>query len=501
MSTDTPFYRPQDGWCGDVMPIHIDGVHHLYYTFLSRHDRGGPGVLKGLDWAHVATSDFVSFEEHPIAIQRGGPEDPDLLAGAGSVIDAGDGEYVAFYCGINPSLSEHGEAEQVVLRATSRDLVTWTKDEDFVLEADTRWYERHNWRDPFVFRDGDRWRMLLCARVHDGPFDRRGCVGTATSDDLVNWTVEPPLLAPGITRAPECPEIFELDGGTYLLYSTYSDRFVSRYRIGAGSSGPWERPADDALDTNDLYAVKSVSDGTRRYAIGWLSTRAGDRDSGHRQWGGDLVAHELVRRSDGTLGTRPIDAVIDRFESRPVTLDPRDGEWSVEDGAASFVGAGFGWCSLGEVGESALLDVTIELEDAPEEIGVAIRAASDFGAAYLLRVELAHRRVVFDRRPHRIDVPFDADSDRSYVSAPDHEIERPLREGASSVRIRVIVDGSTIVAYLDDVALTTRGYDLQGGEFGVYAANGRARFSHASVATPRAGAGAGMHATLNEERP
>jgi beta-fructofuranosidase len=474
-------YRPADGWFGDVIPIHVDGTHHLLYTFLNRHDRGAPGVLKGLDWAHVATQDFVAFQELPIAIRRGGPQDADLLVGTGSVVAAGDGQYVAFYSGINPGRSAHGQAEQVVLRATSQDLMTWQKDTDFVLEADPRWYERDDWRDPFVFRDGDRWTMLLCARVLTGPFDRRGAIGVATSTDLQQWTVEPPLLSPGTTRAPECPELFQVGQDWYLLYSTYSDRFASRYRVGPAPNGPWRRPIHDALDSNDLYAIKTVSDGRRRYAIGWLATRSGEEDSGHRQWGGDLVAHELVRRSDGTLGVHPIPGLMDRFQLQPASPQARGGSWQISDSEAQFDGAGFGWCSLGEVGDTTLFDVTVDLKCSAEEVGVALRAAPDFGAAYLLRLEPEHGRVVFDRRPHRVDVPFEAESDRSYVSAVDHEIERPLRPEADSVRIRVMIDGSAIIAYVNDVALTTRGYDLNGGELGIYAANGQACFAKVAV--------------------
>jgi hypothetical protein len=35
-----------------------------------------------------------------------------------------------------------------------------------------------------------------------------------------------------------------------------------------------------------------------------------------------------------------------------------------------------------------------------------------------------------------------------------------------------------------DVALTTRGYDLVGGEYGVYAAHGAATFSHSALGRP-----------------
>lgn len=476
MPQHTNLYRPPNGWFGDVMPICVDGVYHLFYTFLHKDDQGGPGVLKGLDWAHVSTRDFLTFEEHPLAIRRGGPEAPDLLAGAGSVVDAGDGTYVAYYCGINPARSSSGQAEQVVLRALSTDLDTWTKDAEFVLEADPTWYERHDWRDPFVFRDGDRWRMLLCARVPDGPFDRRGVVGQATSTDLVNWTVEPPFLNPGITRAPECVEVFEHDGHQYLVYSTYSDRFQTRHRV-IEQDGTIVRPAHDALESNDVYAMNTVACGQRRTLIGWLASRSGDRDAGHRQWGGDLVAHDLRARADGTLGAHPVPGLFERVDLAPVTPGSMLGEWATSPGAATFGGGAFGWATTGPTTALSALDVTVDLRATAEEFGVAIHAQDNLDAAYLLRIEPAHRRVVFDRRPHPIDVPFDEHSDRSYVSAPDFEIERPIPGDGQYLRIRVLVDGSAIVCYLDDVALTTRGYDLDGGTFAVYAANGSAAFS------------------------
>lgn len=480
--TPSLLFRPTAGWLGDVAPLFIDGAFHLFFTRLRYDEEAAPGRLKALDWGHLVSRDLVTFEELPDAITNGGPESPDAIVGAGSVVRASDGTFVAYYCGINPVRVRDGQAGQVVLRATSPDLVTWTKDEDFVLEADTRWYDRDDWRDPFVVRRPDGWEMLLCARVRSGAPDRRGCIGLASSPDLIHWDVHPPLLRPGITFAPECPELFETHGRERLVYSTYSDRFETRYRI-RSDAGAWLRPPWDALESGDVYAIKTASDGERRYMFGWLATRAGDRDSGHRQWGGDLVVHELIERSDGTLRAGPVASLISRFHSEAVTPEPYEGTWTVEPEAATFDGPGFGWCSLGRFDGPSLADVTVDLRGTAEEIGVAIRATDDFGAAYLLRLEPDRGRVVFDRRPHRISVPFELGADRAYVSAADHEIERPLHAHDGQARVRAVVDGSAIVTYVNDVALTTRGYDLTDGHLAIYAANGRARFTHCAAGT------------------
>lgn len=484
MPGSTSLFRPVDGWVGDVLPIWVDGVFHLFYCFLSNTELGTPQLLKGVDLAHITTRDFVHFEAQPLALKHGGPDDADLLIGAGSILYHSNG-YVMFYCGINPRRSRTGAAEQVILRATSKDLITWHKDPEFVLEADPKLYERNDWRDPAVYWDRDRWRMLLCARIPEGPFDRRGVIGSAESNDLAHWEPTDPLIVSGTTYAPECPQVIDFGGVRYLLYSTYSDRFATRYRVFNPASDVWTRPPHDELDSHDVYAMKAVSDGNRHlYLVGWLATRAGDRDSGHRQWGGDMIVHEVVQRVDNTLGMRLPTSVAAQFEYRVATFEPREGHWQLTEHEARYNAKGVGWCAVGAVHDRSIFDVTVNLTSTAEDFGLVVRASKDLRCAYFIRFEPANQRVVFDRRPHRIHNPFDYQSDRAYVSATDHEIERPLPIGSREVTCRVMVDGSALVVYVGDVALTTRGYDLDGGEFGIYAANGEAHFSDPSLGQP-----------------
>lgn len=476
MAKASKLYRPADGWFGDPAPIYVDGTFHIFYTKLRYDDKGGPGILKSIEWAHVSTKDFITFEEHPMAITRGTKEEPDLLVGAGSVVDAGNGQFVAFYCGINPAMGVQGKPEQVILRATSVDLDHWEKDPKFVLEADPTWYESNDWRDPFVYRDGDVWHMLMCARVADGPFDRRGVVGQATSTDLVNWTIGAPRHNPGTTRAPECINYFTMGNYKYLSYNTYSDRYCARYRI-ENESGRFVSPKDDSFDSNDFYAVETVRGKDERYLVGWLSTRAMDTDSGHRQWGGDLVAHKLVQRADGTLGVAPIDGLLEDFSLAAAVPEVRQGEADASNGSVRFGNNPFSWAAVGACGAHSAFEACVDVSATAEDFGIVLHGQKNLDNGYFLRFEPRHGRVVFDRRQHRIDVPFDEDSDRSYVSAPDFEIERPLVPTEGKLKVKVVVDGSVIMCYLGDVALTTRGYDLRDGEFAVYAANGQASFT------------------------
>jgi beta-fructofuranosidase len=226
--------------------------------------------------------------------------------------------------------------------------------------------------------------------------------------------------------------------------------------------------------------MKTVSDGTRRYILGWLSTRSREHDAGHRQWGGDLVVHELVRRNDGSLGVAPVDAVVGRFASVSATGSSRFGDWITDGDGWRFSGDGLGFLSLGQMTDACLIDVTLDVSTHAEELAVVLRADPGLEHGYYLRLEPRTGRIVFDRRPHHIFTPFDADADRLYVEAPDHEIERPLPATDGQVHVRVIVDGSAIMAYVNDVALSTRGYDLVAGEWGIVAANGESRVTAAS---------------------
>ena len=115
----------------------------------------------------------------------------------------------------------------------------------------------------------------------------------------MHWTYEEPFYAPDMYVTMECPEVFRMGDYWYLVYSTFSDRFTTHYRISKSLKGPWRIPDDDVFDTRADYAIKTASDGTRRYAFGWIASKYGNRDFGPWEWGGTMVFHELVQE-EGT---------------------------------------------------------------------------------------------------------------------------------------------------------------------------------------------------------
>ena len=88
---------------------------------------------------------------------------------------------------------------------------------------------------------------------------RRGCVGLCKSADLHHWECCEPLYAPHASMsAYECPDMFYENGWWYLIFSQFTDRFQTIYRMSRSCHGPWKRPKTDSFDGRAFYAAKKL---------------------------------------------------------------------------------------------------------------------------------------------------------------------------------------------------------------------------------------------------
>ncbi|MEU7620249.1 family 43 glycosylhydrolase [Micromonospora rifamycinica] len=200
------------------------------------------------------------------------PSWDDLATWTGCTVRGPDGRWYLFYTGVGRA--EDGLVQRIGL-AVSDDLTTWHRHGTGPLvEADPTWYElldrtlwyEQAWRDPWVFPDpgGAGWHMLVTARANTGPAGSRGVVGHATSPDLVNWTVRPPLSTPADFGHLEVPQVAVVDGQPLLLFST--DAAGTRghgHRIwvapGHDVRGPWDIAAARPFPHPHLYAPRLVA--------------------------------------------------------------------------------------------------------------------------------------------------------------------------------------------------------------------------------------------------
>ncbi|MEJ2616089.1 MAG: hypothetical protein P8Z35_14110, partial [Ignavibacteriaceae bacterium] len=132
-----------------------------------------------------------------------------------------------------------------------------------LVSADPRYYQVDDdmaWRDPFVIYDPEDniWIMYIAAKTKEGDKRRRGCIGTATSTNLVDWVVKPPVISPAKYFEMECPVIFKHNNFIYIFVSISDDRRVHTYRA-SGLMGPFEYLGP--LTPPNNYAARIINTG------------------------------------------------------------------------------------------------------------------------------------------------------------------------------------------------------------------------------------------------
>lgn len=473
---DKLFFKPDYAWVGDLIPYYENGTYYAYYL----HDpRITPGEFAEQTTWHLATTeDCRKFRYQGEAIARGGDDRPNKNIYTGSVIKKGENEYYAFYTAYNADIRIHGKSVQSVMRASSQDLIHWETDEDFLFVADDCMYEAFDWRDPFVFKneeEGNYW-MLLAARKKGGGAHRGGCTALCKSRDLVNWTCEEPFYAPEMYVTMECPEVFRMGSWWYLVFSTFSDRFTTHYRMAKTLDGPWEIPKDDVFDTRADYAIKTASDGQRRFAFGWIASKAGNSDYGPWEWGGTMVAHEIVQEEDGTLRVKPTEAMKNFYDQVwPVkdlcyyhcTAKEEAGETTIQSETLGAV--------LFPVPEQGFeLELTM-IPGKSAEAGVALHTDTGMENGYFLRMDLSGHTAAWDMWPRSVqgayqwqikgDVPCQVETSRKLPASDTYHI-------------RIFREDDLCVLYINDcMAMSTRMYDHKGGYGGIYTVGGTASVS------------------------
>jgi beta-fructofuranosidase len=479
------FFRPDRGWVGDVIPVEVGDELWLYYLH-ERREEPKPGTA----WGLVRTSDFVQFTDMGVGFHAGNAADADFNAYTGSVVLDGDKSHL-FYTGQNPSaVSRDGVMpRQIVMHAISSDgLGTWEKRPDLALPAPAR-YEDSDWRDPFVFRESpeEPWRMLVATRHGSGPDRRRGVIAQYVSHDLMSWSAVEPFWDPHRYTMLECPDVFRWGDWWYLVYSEFSDSFVTRYRMARSVDGPWSVPERDTVDGRAFYAAKSAALGNRRFFVGWIATKEGESDAGAWEWAGTMSTLEARQEADGTLSFRLPAEVVDSF-ALPYTVTltdtvARDG-LSLTQQATAFDVADSYRAVVSEQTMPAQFyaHVTIDIAPGTTECGLLIRSSADGDESYVLRIEPRRHRVVFDRWPRKRtgSMQWEISGDQPHAV----ELERPCPLQPGRHEVELLVEDSICVAVIDhSVVLSARMYDRPAGRLGLFTGEGSATFTDLRVRT------------------
>ena len=470
------FYKPKDGWVGDTIPFAHDGKFYIYYLHDERKGNTQDEYGYRTSWNLLITEDGVNIKDCKVVLPVGEYDDADYACYTGSVIEGNDGNFHMFYTAqnnYNPKYHRDGKPLQYVAHAISTDLINWEKLPELTFGADERIYEPFDWRDPFVFYNEEEkcFDMLLAARLRGASEKNGGCVGLCRSYDLLHWEAKEPFYNPESYMTHECPDLFKLGNKWYLVYSTFSEKFVTHYRMSDKLSGPWTSPIEDTFDARAFYAAKTAQVGDKRMAFAWVPTKRGESDFGQYEWGGNFIAHEINQTTDNKLTVKPAEGLINMFNKEFVNEKLNKVEIENYEGEKSYV--------IDGMKDTCMIEAVIEFSEGVRSFGIGLRQDSALANGYYLRFEPFYNRIVADMWPRRIRGinQWYVDGDKPFMV----ELERPFDYKSlkdNKVHIRVVADGSIICLYVNDItALTMRAYNLNRTNWGFFVKDGSIRVS------------------------
>jgi len=319
----------KDKYIWDSWYAHDGSRWHGYFLQADR-SIGDPDLRHfNVSQGHSVSDDLVHWEQLGTCLSpSAGPAFDDLTTWTGSVVQGADGLWHLFYTG--GSRAEDGLYQRIG-HATSSDMHSWERvGSGLCLDmtgpaADTyerdhaigHWHDRAM-RDPWVMKDpdGPGWLMYFTARAPDiAEPNAGGAIGFATSPDLYDWTLQPPVFIGGYGQL-EVPQVFRIGAHWYCLFCTSAQHWSAEtvahssskpvtgthYLMADDPRGPW-RIAPGFLD-GDLpcrrYAARMCDTGD-----GWVIM--GFADSGHDTFIGHIMDPEPIDvAADGTLTVRPL---------------------------------------------------------------------------------------------------------------------------------------------------------------------------------------------------
>jgi beta-fructofuranosidase len=288
--------RLKDKWIWDSWYVRDRGRWHAFFLQAPK-SIGDPELRHWhVSQGHAVSDDLVNWTYLGTCFEpaeRGAWDD--YTTWTGSVVKGPGGRWHLFYTGA--CHAEDGLIQRIG-HATSDDLHSWKRvgdglcldisGSDYEQFSPGLWHDRAM-RDPWVMRDpdGDGWLMYFTARSAGVKEPNAGgAIGLATSPDLANWTLQPPVFR-GAFGQLEVPQVFEYEGRWYCLFCTAAKHFSTaqaeatpggpvtgtHYLIGEGPRGPWSVAPGLLLDGSlpcRRYAARILNTGKGLRIIGFI---------------------------------------------------------------------------------------------------------------------------------------------------------------------------------------------------------------------------------------
>ena len=425
---------PKAGWMNDPNGVcYFGGRYHMFFQHYPYGSNWGP-----MHWGHASSKDLVTWERFSITLAPSEEYDEDGVWSGTSLVLSED-ELAIFYTGnrwVNGEDDSDGKIQTQCLAVTT-DGVNFTK-LGSILDAPEG---VEDIRDPKVWREADRWWMIIgvSAPVEGGP--NRGQVWLYSSDNLIDWDFEQVLYEDpdSLCYMVECPDFFELNGKHVLVYCpmTTAPRRGYGQRNGHNNgyaAGDWE-PGGEFVVKHEFsqfdwghhyYAPQSLKgpDG-RQIIFGWMGgfelPLASQKDDA---WSGHLATPRVLGIDDEyVLRANPI-AEVEQLREVDKAVVLNDFVLGVDETRELMEDAG-------------PVDIELEVDlsqTTSEQVSLLLNRVSETEYTEVAYDSLSNR-VVLDRGKMQT-------ADRGYRAAP--------YTGGDVLKLRVIVDRGSVEVIVND---------------------------------------------------
>jgi len=435
-------FLPPANWMNDPNGlIQWDGQVHLFYQY-----NPDGAYHANMHWGHAVSPDLIHWTDLPIALKPtpGGWDEGGCWSGCAV---NNNGVPTLIYTGVR---GKRGESQAQGLAISRDNLLTWEQypGNPVLSQVPAEARQSYDFRDPFVWREGDSWYLLVASRVEG----IGGTVFLYRSADLIHWEYLNPLLTGRMEqtgRTWECPNFFPLGGKWVLILSAHIDPGRTAkvfYFVGEYRDHRFTPEVQDIFDYGVLYAPLTMQDDRgRRLLMGWLrEDRLVEKQIAAGWSGVQSIPRVLTLLPDGHLGTAPVPEVEQlRGEHRryaDIPLGTLAGEMALKpDGHA--------------------LDIVAEFEPGTAGLfGLDVLASPDGAEKTRILYDAPTQRLIVERLKSSL-----ADGVNPYAHAAPH----PLAPG-ERLQLRILLDSSVIEIIANErTSIVSRAYPTRADSAGL----------------------------------
>jgi beta-fructofuranosidase len=439
-------FLPPRNWMNDPNGLfYWEGRYHLFYQYNPYQPLWG-----AIHWGHASSSDLVHWQDHPLALTPG-PGGGDAQGCWSGCVVNDDGKPSAIYTGfIQPD-----QTPVMLARAQDPDLLTWQKSPyNPIIPEPPSGVTTTDFRDPYVWKDGQSWHMALGAGMQNGD----SAILHYRSTDLVDWSYEGLLFnaqtSPQL-KMWECPNFFKLMDRHVLLVSLFPNIQGVYYYVGHFDGQVFMPVSEGYLEKGTaFYAphVRQFTDG-RAILFAWLLEGRSDAALEAAGWAG-------VQSLPRELAVDEFDRLISKPARELITLRQQETEFE------------YIWLDPDEKikipFEGKRLEIEVFIESAVGVIGLEVLCSPD---------GTEKTRIMYNPIKNRVELDTRQSSLSEEAKTGIYAMPLPGDEDGSCT-LRVFVDSSVIEVWFNDsLSLTGRAYPTQRDANGIalFATGGEAR--------------------------